>query len=52
MIFYKNGKDQEPRPCIELDDGSLHVALELIVALIKALDKKGIIKQKDITDEV
>ena len=52
MKFYPLGKDQENRPCIELDDGSIHVALELMVALIKALEKKNIIKQKDIKDEV
>ena len=52
MKFYLYGKDQQERPCIELDDGSVHEALELVVALIKALDKKNIIKQKDIKDEV
>ena len=52
MKFYKYGKDQETRPCIELDDGSVYVALELMVALLKALDKKNLIKQKDIKDEM
>lgn len=52
MKFYPLGKDKEIRACIELDDGSLHVALELMVALIKALDKKNLIKQKDIQGEV
>uniref|UniRef100_A0A6H1ZWZ9 Uncharacterized protein n=1 Tax=viral metagenome TaxID=1070528 RepID=A0A6H1ZWZ9_9ZZZZ len=52
MNFYKNGKDQEYQPCIELDDGSFHVAIELMVALMKALEKKGVLKQKDIKDEV
>lgn len=52
MKFYSLGKDKESQPCIELDDGSVHIALELMVAFIKALEKKNIIKQKDIKDEI
>ena len=46
--MYKYGKDQEPLPCIELDDGTLITEPEILLALIKALVKKGVITQAEI----
>jgi hypothetical protein len=48
--MYKHGKDQETLPCVELDDGTLITEPEILLALIKALIKKGVITQKDIRD--
>jgi len=48
MKFYKYGKDQEQLPCVELDDGTLITEPEILLALIKALIKKGAITQADI----
>ena len=52
MKFYKDGIDQETRPCIELDEGSVHTDLEVIFALIKALIKAGAITREKIVDEL
>jgi len=52
MKFYKYGKDREPLPCIELDDGTLITEPQILYALIKALIKKGVIKQADIKAEL
>lgn len=52
MKLYLKGKDQEYQPCIELDDGSVYVVDEVLIAIIKALEKKNVIKQKDIKDEI
>lgn len=49
---YLRGKDQEYLPCIELDDGTLITAPEILLALIKVLVKKGVITQKDIKDQL
>jgi len=48
MKFYKHGTDQETLPCVELDDGTLITEPEILLALIKALIKKGVITQADI----
>lgn len=48
MKFYKYGKDQEPLPCIELDDGTLITEPEILLALIKALVQKGVVTQAEI----
>jgi len=48
MKFYKYGKDQEYLPCVKLDDGTLISEPEILLALIKALIKKGIVTQADI----
>lgn len=48
MKFYKYGKDQESLPCLELDDGTIINEPEILLALIKALIKKGVITQNDI----
>jgi len=48
MKFYKHGKDRESLPCVELDDGTLITEPEILLALIKALIKKGVITQADI----
>jgi len=52
MKFYPYGKDQESRPCIELEEGSVHTDLEVIFALIKALIKAGVITKQKIVDEL
>lgn len=52
MKFYKYGKDQEPLPCVELDDGTVITEPEILLALIKALIKKGIITQAEIKKEL
>jgi hypothetical protein len=46
--FYRHGKDRETEPCIELDDGTLITDAEILLALIKALAKKGVITQAEI----
>lgn len=48
MKFYKHGKDQEYLPCVELDDGTLITEPEVLLALIKALIKKGVVTQADV----
>lgn len=48
MKFYKHGKDMESLPCVELDDGTLVTEPEIVLALIKALAKKGVIEQADV----
>ena len=48
MKFYKYGKDQESLPCVELDDGTLITEPEILLALIKALVKRGVVTQADI----
>lgn len=52
MKIYKSGKDQEMLPCVELDDGTVITEPEILLALIKALIKKGIIKQSDVKAEL
>lgn len=52
MKFYKHGKDREPQPCVELDDGTVITSGEILLALIKALIKKGVINIADIKDEL
>jgi len=52
MKAHKHGKDREPLPCIELDDGTLITEPEIVMALIKALTKKGVITQSDIKAEL
>jgi len=49
---YKYGKDRETLPCVELDDGTLITEPEILLALIKALIKKGVVTQKDIKDQL
>jgi len=48
MKFYKYGKDQETLPCLELDDGTLIIEPQILLALIKALVKKGVVTQAEI----
>ena len=48
MKFYKFGKDQEMLPCLELDDGTLITEPEILLALLKALVKKGVVTQANI----
>ena len=50
--FYKYGKDQESLPCVELDDGTLVTEPEILLALIKALVKKGTVTQAQIKAEL
>jgi len=50
--FYKHGKDQEYLPCIELDDGTIITEPEILLALIKALIKKGTVTQANIKAEL
>jgi len=52
MKFYKYGKDQEPLPCVELDDGTVITEPEIVLALIKALIKKGVLKRAEIKAEL
>lgn len=52
MKFYKYGKDHESLPCIELDDGTLITEPEILLALIKALIKKGVVSQANIKAEI
>jgi len=52
MKFCKHGKDQEPLPCVELDDGTLITEPQILLALIKALIKKGAITQAQIKAEL
>ena len=52
MKFYKHGKDEESLPCIELDDGTLITEPEILLALIKALVKKGIVTQANVKAEL
>lgn len=52
MKFFLYGKDQETRPCIELEEGSVHTDLEVIFALIKAIIKKGLLTKQEIKDEL
>lgn len=52
MKFYPLGKDQETRPCIELEEGSVHTDLEVLFALIKGLIKAGAITKQQIKDEL
>lgn len=52
MKFYKHGKDGESLPCLELDDGTLVTEPEILLALIKALTKKGTVTQANIKAEL
>jgi hypothetical protein len=52
MRFNKFGKDQESLPCVELDDGTLITEPEILLALIKALIKKGVITQADVKTQL
>jgi len=52
MKYYKYGKDRESLPCVELDDGTLITEPEILLALIKALIKKGVITQANIRAEL
>lgn len=46
--LYLHGKDREPLPCIELDDGTLITEPQILLALIKALVAKGTVTQANI----
>ena len=48
---YPYGKDQNSTPGIELD-GEYHENLDLIIALAKALIKKGVITRAEILAEL
>jgi hypothetical protein len=50
--IYLHGKDQELLPCVELDDGTLISEPEILLALIKALIKKGVVTQAQIKAEL
>ena len=50
--IYLRGKDQEPLPCVELDDGTLVTEPEILLALIKALIVKGTITQANIKNQL
>ncbi len=50
--FYRFGKDEISEPCIELDDGTIIIDAEILLALIKALVKKGVITQVEIKKEL
>jgi len=52
MKFYKYGKDREGLPCIELDDGTIIVDAEILLALIKTLVKKGVLQVSEIKAEL
>jgi len=52
MKFYKYGKDKESLPCVELDDGTIITEPEILIALIKTLIKKGVLKQADLKAEL
>lgn len=52
MKFHKHGKDEETLRCIELDDGTLITEPEILLALIKALVKKGTVTQANIKAEL
>lgn len=52
MKFYKNGKDQIYDPCLELNDGTIITDYEILLALIKALVRKGVITQAEIKKEL
>lgn len=52
MKFYKHGKDKERLPCVELDDGTIITSPEILLALIKALIKKGVVTQAQIKAEL
>jgi len=49
---YLYGKDQIYEPCIELDDGTIITEPGIVMALIKALTKKGLISQSDLKAEL
>ena len=48
---YPDGKDQNSAPGIELD-GEYHENLDLIIALAKALIKKGVITKAEVAAEL
>ena len=48
MKYYKDGKNTESLPCVELDDGTLITDSEILLALIKALIVKGTVTQANI----
>ena len=52
MKFYKYRKNQEMIPRVELDDGTLITEPEILLALIKALIKKGTVTQTQIKAEL
>lgn len=52
MKVYRYGKDEELMPCIELKTGSVHTDVECLLALAKALVKKGVLTKQDILDEL
>jgi hypothetical protein len=52
MKFYKYGKDEESLPCVELDDGTLIIEPQILLALIKALVKKGAVTPAQIKAEL
>jgi len=51
MKIYPHGKDTEGLPCIEID-GNVIVEFEILLALIKALIKKGVVTKADIKTEL
>ena len=48
---YPHGKDREHEPGIELN-GEYHSNLDLIIALAKALVKKGVLTKAEIASEL
>ena len=48
---YPHGKDQHSEPGIELN-GEYHEALDLIIALTKALIKKGVLTRAEVLAEL
>lgn len=48
---YSDGKDLDGASGIELD-GSYHETLDIVIALFKALIKKGVISKADVIGEL
>ena len=52
MKYHRYGKDQETLPCVELDDLSVYPEGEILLALIEAFLKKGLLKIDDVKGEL
>lgn len=52
MKVYDMGKDQNPAPCIELEDGFVRSELEILGTLINLLIKDGITTKEKLIDEL
>lgn len=50
--YYPGGKDTNTQPGVEIDEESFHTMDEIIIALIKALIKKGAITRQQLLDEL